>query len=838
MCQAGGALPARKVTDANGRTSPAHLQDMGPRDDTGCSKRPSRSSRELRLVVLAVLLAAAAVALLAAVTLLAAYRERDTGADYCLTEACVKTAARILDSLDTTAQPCEDFYQFACGGWLRRNPIPESQTSWDQFRSLREHLLRDLRDILEEGSSADEPGPVKQAKALYRTCLDTAELERLGLEPLIATLEKLNLSTALPGLPSSVDEDDDGSSGEFDWLYTAARAQRMLGHSVLLGFWVNEDVRNTSRNLMVVDQISPGFSERYLLDPERFGGELAEYRRYITDVVRVFLHRANQTAPNGTAENFAADVLRFSTQLAGIMTTAEQRRDVKSQFHEMTLDQLQEHTDADGLGSGAKLNWTRYVSLVLEETNVTLDFDTDTVVLMDSSYFHKLALLISSTNHTTLERFVWWNIFSSLAPLTLQEFRDLGFRFTQKVFGLTEKTPRWKRCTSNVNTNFGMAVSYLYVQKHFNDKSRKKALEMVKDIEAAFTDIVAELQWMDMETKNRTLDKVRAMRPFIGFPGWLLTPGQLEQYFQGAEVVEGKLFETYLKLIGSSMKKSLDDLRKAPDHDRWVTAATTVNAFYSPVLNSVTFPAGILQPPFYGLGLEALNYGAIGSIMGHELTHGFDDQGRRYDKNGNLQQWWTESTLQEYHNRVQCIVQQYGRYHVPQLGHNFTVNGINTQGENIADNGGLREAWRAYRRFLDRQRGKPQQPQMVNSKQNSITSPSNHTQNDTGKADTKYKGQMRIAKVRQDEQPPQQHGTVRLPGLSQYSPEQLFFVGFAHMWCGHSTPGALKSKLVEGVHSPNRFRVVGTLSNSKEFSEAWNCPKGSPMNPDEKCILW
>lgn len=811
---------------------------MGPRDEAVLGKRPPRSSRELRLVVLAVLLATAAVALLAAVTLLAAYRERDTGADYCLTEACVKTAARILDSLDTAAQPCEDFYQFACGGWLRRNPIPESQTSWDQFRSLREQLLRDLKDILEEKSTPDEPGPVQQAKALYRTCLDTGELERLGLEPLVATLKKLNLSTTLPtkGLANQ-DEGIGGGGGEFDWLYTAARAQRMLGHSVLLGFWVNEDVRNTSRNLMVVDQISPGFSERYLLDPERFGGELAEYRRYITDIVRVFLQRTNQAAPNGTAENFAEDVLSFSTQLAGIMTTAEQRRDVKSQFHEMTVAQLQEHTDAGG-GSGAKLNWTRYVSLVLQETNVTLDFDTDTIVLMDSSYFHKLALLIGSTNHTTLERFVWWNIFSSLAPLTLQEFRDLGFRFTQKVFGLTEKTPRWKRCTSNVNTNFGMAVSYLYVQKHFNDRSRKKALEMVQDIEAAFTDIVAELQWMDMETKNRTLDKVRAMRPFIGFPGWLLTPGQLEQYFQGAEVAEGKLFETYLKLIGSSMKKSLEDLRKAPDHDRWVTAATTVNAFYSPVLNSVTFPAGILQPPFYGLGLEALNYGAIGSIMGHELTHGFDDQGRRYDKNGNLQQWWTESTLQEYHNRVQCIVQQYGRYHVPQLGHNFTVNGINTQGENIADNGGLREAWRAYRRFLDRQRGKPQQPQMEITKQDAQFSTSNHTQNGTENSDIKAKVQGKVARVRHDEQPPQQHGTVRLPGLSQYSPEQLFFVGFAHMWCGHSTPGALKSKLVEGVHSPNRFRVVGTLSNSKEFSEAWNCPKGSPMNPQEKCILW
>ncbi|XP_049862497.1 neprilysin-4-like isoform X1 [Schistocerca gregaria] len=749
-----------------------------------------------KLVVVVAALATAVVSLAAAVAVLATINSksgekmalmlRRPGARTCVSEACAKSASRILESLDTTAEPCEDFYQFACGGWIRRHPVPESQSSWDQFRLLREDLLIDLRELLEAENKEDDLRPVKQARALYRTCLDVETLERLGVEPMLAVMRQLRVSAGPPG----------GVAGQrdapFDWVLTLGRAQRMLGLSALIGFWVSQDMRNTSRNLMVVDQVAPGISERYLLDPARFATELSEYRRYVRDMVHAFERRLdNRVEPEDDmqafAEGFADEILTFSTQLAKIMTSAEARRDTRSLFHEMHIPDLQLLMDAPGDGKNPKMNWTRYLDAVLQNTNVTLNPSSDVVVVMDASYLQKLASLIAATDPLRLERFVWWNVFSTLAPLTLQEFRDLAFRFSQHVYGLTQKTARWKGCTGNVNSNFGMAVSYLYVQKHFNNESRVKALEMVNDIRNAFTEMVGELQWMDGVTKARTLEKAHAMRPFIGFPGWLLTPGELEKHYNETEVVEGQLFETYLKLSQTSIKRTLEDIRRSPDYNRWVTPATTVNAFYSPILNSVTFPAGILQPPFYGLGLESLNYGAIGAIMGHELTHGFDDQGRRYDKHGNLKQWWTDTTLTEYEKRVKCIVDQYSHYQVNEIGDNFTVNGINTQGENIADNGGIREALRAYQKFQARH--------------------GNQTE-------------------------------LLLPGLSQYSPEQLFYIGFAHMWCGNSTKGALKSRVVEGVHSPNRYRVIGTLSNSEDFSKAWNCKPGSPMNPEKKCVLW
>ncbi|XP_046396781.1 neprilysin-4-like [Ischnura elegans] len=767
------------------------------------SRQPVKSPLEVRLIFLAVLLTLVLLALVGVigflmflnrgVSLRMSIAERRMAAGNCVTPECVRSAARVLDSIDTKKKPCDDFFEFACGSWIESNPIPDTLSSWDQFRVLRDQLLRNLRGLLERNSTAKEPLPVAQAKALYRTCLDTARMEALGVEPMLKVLRRLGLPAGPPG------DAGHAVAADFDPLTTVAKSQRVLGLSLFVGFYVSEDLRNTSRNVMVLDQVSPGFNERYLLDPVRFSTEVREYRIYLEDMVRVQMARISsattaQAAFNSpevkkAASTFADEILAFSTSLAKIITTSEQRRDVNSLFHELRANELQNLTDAQveesATGEGMRIDWVKYLTKVMENTDVKLDFNKDFLVVLDATYLQKLANLLSRTKRSTIIRYLWWSIFSTLAPLTVQDFRDLGFRFSQRVLGLSQRSPRWKGCTGNVNSNFGMAVSYLYVQEYFQEKKREKALEMVNDVRHAFEEIVKELQWMDAGTKARTLEKLEAMRPFIGFPGWLLSPGELEAYYGGAEVIEGELFETYIRLSEASLKRALEDIRRTSDKDRWITAATTVNAFYSPILNSVTFPAGILQPPFYGLGLESLNYGAIGAIMGHELTHGFDDQGRRYDKDGNLRMWWSRETLVEYQKRVQCIVDQYNAFPVKQLGGNFSVNGVNTQGENIADNGGLREALRAYRKFRERN---PQEP--------------------------------------------------LLPGLAEYSHDQLFFLGFAHMWCGHATNGALRSRVVNGVHAPNRFRVIGTLSNMKEFSEAWGCPAGSPMNPPNKCILW
>ncbi|XP_031336950.1 neprilysin-4-like isoform X2 [Photinus pyralis] len=652
----------------------------------------------------------------------------------CVTTHCVNTASRILRTMDKTVDPCKDFYQYACGGWIRSNPVPDWTATWDRLAELREMLIQQMRQLLEVGDGSlnktSQSSGVRKARIMYRTCMDADKVQQ-SLEP----LEKILRAMGLPEHPSLFKHTD------FDWLFTIAKARRLLGVSLLYGFNVADDVRNSSKNKIVIEQTAPGFGERYLLRPEKFSNEIEHYKLHIQAMLKEYTTTFD--------DSFADNVISFSKEVA-------------------------------------KMNWTRYLDVVFQDTNVVLLPHNDTVILFDLPYMEKVARLIKNTSPNILLNFLWWSVFSRLAPTISEKYSALNFQFTQKILGVQMRAPKWKTCVTSVNAHFGLALSYLYVRSQPDRSYIQKVLQMLRNIKHAFEGSLDQSNWMDVETRKKMLLKLQAIRSFVGYPGWIINSTQLDHYYSKVHVIDGNLFETNLNLMDASVRRNLENIRKGSNRNRWVATATTVNAFYSATLNSVTFPAGILKPPFYGNGIAAIDYGSIGAIMGHEITHGFDDQGRRYDEHGNLNQWWSLTTMQHYHNKVKCIIEQYSNYSMPELGPTFPVQGYNTQGENVADNGGLHAAYEGFRRYRARANFYPQ----------------------------------------------------KLPGLSDLNMEQLFFLGFAQIWCGNSTTEALKVKLLNGAHSPNRIRVLGALQNSEEFANAWNCPGDSPMNPRKKCTLW
>jgi predicted metalloendopeptidase len=333
------------------------------------------------------------------------------------------------------------------------------------------------------------------------------------------------------------------------------------------------------------------------------------------------------------------------------------------------------------------------------------------------------------------------------------------------------------------------AVGYSYVSRFFDNEAKKSALQMVENIRAQFSSSVSDVDWMDLATRKVARDKAEAMKELIGYPDWFANQSALEVYYSGVSVGRSNL-RNVVTLKTFMMHRILSKLRVPTDRTEWLIGPDVVNAFYNPQINSITFTAGILQPPYFSKRRpEALNYGGIGVVIGHEITHGFDDMGRQSDKYGNLAQWWSRDTIDTYLEKAQCFIQQYGMYRVPELDEllhaEVMMNGVTTQGENMADNGGMRQAFLAYKKYVA------------------------------------------------DNGPDQ-----RLSGLQQFSPEQLFFLGFANVWCESTTRESLLQEILSDPHSPHRFRVKGTLANSEHFAHAWNCPVGSPMNPRNKCLIW
>ncbi|CAD6193961.1 unnamed protein product [Caenorhabditis auriculariae] len=685
----------------------------------------------------------------------------------CNTAGCVHAANHLLNSMNTSMDPCQDFFEFACGAWNEAHPIPDDMFAYGTFSYVREQVRQQLRVLLEQEVTSQSHS-INMARTAYKTCMNKTQLDELKSRLLFDTLEELG---RWPLLQKNWDQ------SKFDLTDLLMNIRHDYGVDIFFQIYVYADAKNTSRNTLFVDQgiLTLGRGSRdYYLNATMFNSHMTAYRKFIQKVAVTLKTDANLTRSDEEIYNDINEVIEFEKKFAKIIVAEDERRNNTRLYNRRNI--------ADLYSLLPKVDWVSFMrrSAPPEMTHL---FDNSTEIIIYASL--EVSQLVDETDVKLLTNYVIWRVVQSNIRYLDERFDDIKQDFIKVMTGQQQTPPRWKDCAQVPSTVLPLAAGAIYVQAHFNERDKTEALEMIFHLRNSFSELVSNSDWMDEATKNIAIIKAHSMINNIGYPNVTSDLRELDELYRELEILD---MDTYYSLMKKAVwwmqNREFRKLTKPFDKHEFDVSPAVVNAFYSPEKNAITFPAGILQPPFFsGSFPKAVNYGAIGAVIGHEITHGFDDQGSQYDKDGNLHNWWSESSMQAFEHRKRCIVEQYGNYTVPKT--TYRVNGKLTQGENIADNGGVKEAYRAYQRYVKENGEEP-----------------------------------------------------RLPGLQQYSNQQIFFLSYAHFWCGQKKEAAAMQQVLTDEHSPEVFRVMGVLSNMHEFAEVYNCPRGSPINTDNKCIVW
>ncbi len=642
-----------------------------------------------------------------------------------------------LKAIDKSVDPCQDFYKYACGSWMKANPIPPQYSSWGRFQELANRNQDVLHEILDDSAKHQDRSPIDQKiGAFYASCMDEAAIEKAGDTPIKPGIDRIRALKDKAALAAEVARLHDQGVGVF------------------FGFRAGPDPDKSTMTIADVDQGGLGLPDKsYYLEAK----DEKTRQKYLEHISRMLQLIGDSPAE---ADAKAKAIISFETALAKASLDRVARRDPNLTHHKMSVSEFEALTP--------NFNFKQYFS-----DRVAPPFDSLNVAVPD--YFKSLNDTLASTRLEDLKSYMVWHYVSSNATLLSKPFVDEAFDFNQRFMtGAQELQPRWKRCVQLTDRSLGDALGQKYVAKAFAGQSKEKTQQLVNVIEKNMETDIDSLTWMSDATKQQAIAKLKGVTNKIGYP-------EKWKDYASVKVADGDLVGDARRARAYEIHRQLAKIGKPVDRSEFGMTPSTVNAYYSPLENNINFPAGILQPPFYTNTADmAVNFGGIGAVIGHELTHGFDDQGRRYDADGNLRDWWTAQDASEFKKRADCIVNEYSKFS-PVEGAN--VNGRLTLGENGADNAGIRLAFMALLGGLE-------------------------------------------------------NGTVDKDKIDGYTPQQRFFLGFAQIWCANERPEALRTSVRTNPHSPGEFRVIGVVQNMPEFAQAFGCSAGQPMVAANGCRVW
>jgi putative endopeptidase len=653
-----------------------------------------------------------------------------------------QTASTGLDLswLDPSCKPCENFFQFANGGWLRTHEIPAAYPAWGLFNELQQKNQQVLHELLEQAAAEKAPAGSLDQKLgdFYRSCMDTRQIDAAGLGPLRSELRRIEAIRSRKALEAEL-----------------ARLHRR-GVSALFRFGPTEDFKNSSQEIAEAAQGGLGLPDRddYLKDDEPTRRLRDQYRQHVERM----LHLLGE--PDAQARADAEAVLRIETSLAQASMSRVELRQPENTYHKIGLAEVQQLTP--------HFSWKRYLREVGVESVAELN-------VVHPGFFRAMDRELASVPLEQWKAYLRWHLVHALATAMPTAFEEENFNFYGRVLtGAQQQRPRWQRCVEATDRLLGEALGQKYVERAFPPAAKEAALRMVRNLMAALRQDLETLDWMSPETRQAALDKLDRMTVKIGYPDHWRDYGAFH-------VVRGPYVVNVLAGRAFQFQRDLAKIGRPVDRTEWDMTPPTVNAYYNPPRNEIVFPAGILQPPFFDPAADdALNYGGIGAVIGHEMTHGFDDEGRKFDARGNLRDWWTPEDARRFTERAECVARQFDSYVALDDLHE---NGHLVLGESIADLGGLTIAYRAFAMTPEFRSGK------------------------------------------------------KLQGLT---PAQWFFLAYARIWAEKERPEYIRLMVHVNPHPLARFRVIGPLANLPEFAHAFGCKHGDPMvrPAEQRCRIW
>lgn len=644
-------------------------------------------------------------------------------------------------NMDRSVKPGDDFYEYASGTWVKNNPVPAKETRWGSFNMLRDFNINAVKSILEkaEANTSAPAGSVeKRVGDFYAAGMDSVAIEKRGYDPVKADLASIDAIKTLPELLQKM-----------NWFRTNGIA------SPLYGFFVGQDRKNVE---VMIPQLSQGGTslpdrDNYLKDDQRSVQIRAAFATYISTLFGLTGTSQDQATAN------AAVVFNIEKQLAAAQLSRVEMRDAYRTYNKFFLDDLSKTTP--------ELNWKE----ILAGLEVK---GQDSILVNNPAFFTTAAEMLTTTSLNDWKIYLKWNLLKGAALYLSTPFVNANFTFTQALTGQKIQTPRWQRMSSLTDGNIGELLGQLYVKEYFKPAAKARMEELVANLRKAFEIRIKGLDWMGAATKEKALAKLAAFRPKIGYPDkW--------EHYDGLVIDRNNFFQNIRNVNNWGYHFMISRLGKPVDRERWGMTPPTVNAYYSPTLNEIVFPAGILQFPFFDPNADdAVNYGGIGAVIGHEMSHGFDDNGSKYDADGTLRNWWTEEDRKKFDAKADALARQFDGYTVLDTIH---VNGKLTLGENIGDLGGMNVAYEAFKMTKQGQSGKK---------------------------------------------------------IDGFTPDQRFFLAWAQVWRGNILPETAAQFILTDPHSPGPYRTIGPLVNMDAWYKAFDVKEGDKLykNPGDRIRMW